>query len=200
VEVTHVNIINFTHKTRRNRQLRETRKTSPNRKRRINTILDHFRNTHARGIIDELKIYNRALSPEEIRAEYERAPETVQTQTVTLTGRTSTAITLTWDTTGFAKGNYTISVMADSISGEMDITDNNFISGIVTIAKVGDINADGRVDVKDVYAVARAYGTTSSGPNPLGRHWNPHCDINEDGRIDMKDYYIVCRNYGKTYS
>jgi parallel beta-helix repeat protein len=63
-----------------------------------------------------------------------------------------------------------------------------------------DVNHDLKVEAKDVFKVALAYGTSQSGPNPPGRHWNPHCDINEDGKIDMKDYYIVCKNYGKTYS
>lgn len=62
-----------------------------------------------------------------------------------------------------------------------------------------DINHDLKIDVKDIYKVGRAYGTSSIGPNPEGREWNPHCDINEDGEIDMKDYYPVCKNYGKTY-
>jgi len=62
-----------------------------------------------------------------------------------------------------------------------------------------DINHDLKVDVKDVYAVGRAYGTSATGPNPEGREWNPHCDINEDDKIDIKDYYPVCKNYGKTY-
>lgn len=61
-----------------------------------------------------------------------------------------------------------------------------------------DINHDLKVDVKDIYAVGRAYGTSAAGPNPEGRYWNPHCDINEDAKIDMKDYYPACKNYGKT--
>ena len=62
-----------------------------------------------------------------------------------------------------------------------------------------DINHDLKIDVKDIYIVAKSYGTTSLGPNPEGYEWNPHCDINEDGKINMKDYYPVCKNYGKTY-
>lgn len=59
----------------------------------------------------------------------------------------------------------------------------------------GDINGDGKVDVKDVYMVARAYGSY-----PYHPYWNSLCDINHDNKVDVKDYYIVCRNYGKTYS
>ena len=62
-----------------------------------------------------------------------------------------------------------------------------------------DINHDFEIDVRDIYTVARSYGTSSTVPNPEGREWNPHCDLNEDGAVDLKDYYIVCKNYGKTY-
>jgi parallel beta-helix repeat protein len=65
------------------------------------------------------------------------------------------------------------------------------------IQKTGDVNYDGRVDVKDVYAVSRAYGTSLQGPNPPGRYYNPDCDINNDLKIDVRDLYIVCTNYGK---
>jgi hypothetical protein len=56
----------------------------------------------------------------------------------------------------------------------------------------GDINGDGKVDVKDVYAVAKAYGSY-----PYHPYWNSLCDINHDGKVDERDYYIVCKNYGK---
>jgi hypothetical protein len=56
----------------------------------------------------------------------------------------------------------------------------------------GDINGDGKVDVKDVYMVARAYGSY-----PYHPYWNSLCDINHDNKVDLKDYYTVCKNYGK---
>jgi len=76
---------------------------------------------------------------------------------------------------------------------------NNFTIGSILLSIVGDVNADGKVDVKDVYRVALAYGTSLIGPNPPGRIFNPDCDINNDNKVDVKDYYIVCKNYGKTY-
>jgi hypothetical protein len=57
---------------------------------------------------------------------------------------------------------------------------------------LGDVNKDGIVDLKDVYEVARAYGSRPDSPN-----WNPSCDLNEDSFVDMKDYAIVCKNYGQ---
>lgn len=64
------------------------------------------------------------------------------------------------------------------------------------VQKIGDINFDGQVDVKDVYAVARAYGTSLQEPNPPGRYYNPDCDLNNDYKIDIRDLFIVCSHYG----
>lgn len=115
-----------------------------------------------------------------------------------LANETSTTITFRWNTTGFTYGNYTISAVADTVPGETDTADNTLTGGIVYIGIPGDINADGNVDIKDVYAVGRASGTSLEGPNPLGRSYNPNYDINDDGKIDLKDCYITCKNYGRT--
>jgi len=64
------------------------------------------------------------------------------------------------------------------------------------VHKVGDVNFDGKIDVKDVYAVSRAYGTTLKGPNPSGLYYTPVCDLNNDNKIDVRDLYLVCVQYG----
>ena len=56
----------------------------------------------------------------------------------------------------------------------------------------GDINGDGRVDMKDIALVARAFGSTPTSPN-----WNPAADINGDGTVNMKDIALVARNFGQ---
>jgi hypothetical protein len=58
---------------------------------------------------------------------------------------------------------------------------------------VGDINADGIVDMKDLGYVARLFGTEST--RPL---WDAKADVNGDGRIDMRDVGITSRNLWKT--
>jgi hypothetical protein len=55
-----------------------------------------------------------------------------------------------------------------------------------------DVNGDRMVDLKDVYATAKAYNSTEGQPR-----WNPACDFNKDSIVDLKDYYAVCKNYGK---
>jgi hypothetical protein len=163
------------------------------------------------GTIDEVKIYNRSLTAEEICAEYTRTGPgsrfTIQTQTVTLESGTSTTLTFTWNTTGFAKGNYTISAYAWPVPGETNTADNMFSDGWVFVSIPGDINADRKVDLIDVYAVGRAFGSVRNSTD--GWYWhtprksccrhNPNCDINDDGKIDLKDYYTVCKNYGKSW-
>lgn len=111
----------------------------------------------------------------------------------------NTTLTSLWNTTTFAKGNYTISAVADIVPNESDPNDNVLTDGEVAVTMIGDVNADGKVDLKDVYAVGRAFGTTRQGPNPSGRVYSPNCDINGDDKIDLKDYYTTCKNYGKSW-
>lgn len=121
------------------------------------------------------------------------ANETVITKAtnIILTSGNSTTITFTWGTSGFAKGKYTINALAPT-PNDARPTDHLFKDGWIIVAMVGDINADNKVDLKDVYAVAKAYGSFPGHPR-----WNPVCDINNDNKVDLKDYYTVCQNYGK---
>lgn len=59
---------------------------------------------------------------------------------------------------------------------------------------LGDINKDCVVNLKDVYVVALAFGSSPGHPN-----WNAACDINRNNKVDLTDYSIVCSNYGKKY-
>jgi len=107
------------------------------------------------------------------------------------------SIFFAWNTTSYNNGNYTLSAVVDAIPGEIDVGDNSFVLAGIHVGLLGDVNGDGKVDVKDAYKVALAYGTSSEGPNPPGRTYNPNCDINGDEKVDVKDYYIVCRHYGE---
>jgi hypothetical protein len=124
---------------------------------------------------------------------------TIQTRQVTLANKTSTTITFTWNTTGFAKGNYTIWAYAWPVQGETNTTDNTFIDNYIIIAMVGDITGptpnvpDGCIDGKDIATVCRNFGKSINDPR-----CNRNTDINNDGTVDGKDIAIVCRNFGKT--
>jgi parallel beta-helix repeat protein len=117
----------------------------------------------------------------------------IETKEVTLTSGNSTTVTFTWNTTGFAKGNYTIWAYVWPVPSETDTTDNTHTNGVVTVATVGDIVPDGTVDIYDLVTVAKAYGSTPSDPN-----WNPNADINNDDIIDIFDLVTVAKHYGQT--
>ena len=157
---------------------------------------------------DEVKTYNRALSAPEIWAEYANAPIAIQTQTVTLASGASTIVTFTWNTTGFAEGNYTINAYAWPVPGETDKTDNNSPDGWILIIRVGDLGSgpppkffafDRRVDNSDLALFIKCYrglappearylGDLGSGPPPTF--------FEVDGKIDDNDLTLFIQVYG----
>jgi len=118
------------------------------------------------------------------------------TQTVTLTSRNSTTITLTWNTTGFAKGNYTISAYATPVPGETDTADNNLVDGLIKVTVIGDINGDFKVDIKDLVLVIKYFGSYPGHPT---KSWNPNADVNGDFKVDIKDLVLVIKHFGEHY-
>jgi branched-chain amino acid transport system substrate-binding protein len=55
-----------------------------------------------------------------------------------------------------------------------------------------DINYDGKVNVKDVFAAAKAFGS-----EPGHERWDIECDVNSDGKINVKDIFAIAKNFGK---
>jgi len=117
----------------------------------------------------------------------------IEIEEVTLTSGNSTALTFTWNTTDFARGNYTLSAYATAVAGEMERTDNTYINGEVYVGIPGDLDADGDVGPEDFYIFARNYGTRMGKPA-----YNANCDIDSDGDVDPDDFYIFSEDYGKT--
>lgn len=62
----------------------------------------------------------------------------------------------------------------------------------IWVTLVEDINLDCKVDLKDVYAAGKAYGS-----KPGTAKWDARCDVNDDFKVDLKDYYAICKKYGK---
>jgi hypothetical protein len=117
----------------------------------------------------------------------------VALQTIPLESGASTTLTFTWNTTGFAKGNYTISAYAWPVPDETDTNDNAFSDGWVIITIPGDIDGDGKVKLADLVILARAYNSQLGNP-----HWNPNADIDDNGIVGLSDLVILAKNYGKT--
>jgi hypothetical protein len=92
----------------------------------------------------------------------------IKTQTVTLASANSIRLIVTWNTTGFAKGNYTLSAYAQPVPNETDTADNNYTGGWIFVSTVGDFGGpvnysptyfacDGKVDGYDLALFIEAY-------------------------------------------
>jgi ABC-type transport system substrate-binding protein len=95
-------------------------------------------------------------------------------------------LNFTWNTTGLAKGNYSISTYFDHI-------------GWVCVSMVGDLTGstpgvpDRKCDIRDIALVAKSFGST---PETAG--WNANCDVNNDGKVDIRDIAIVAKHFGES--
>lgn len=54
--------------------------------------------------------------------------------------------------------NYTIWAEAAAVPGETDTADNKLTDGTVRIKFMGDINDDGKVDIKDLILLLKNFG------------------------------------------
>lgn len=118
----------------------------------------------------------------------------IGTQPVTLNAGDNQILTYIWNTTSFAKGNYTISATADTVPSETDTTDNTMTDGTVLITIAGDIDGDRDVDIYDIVRMSGIYGVSK--PDPL---YDPNCDIDDDGDIDIYDIVAAAGNYGESW-
>jgi hypothetical protein len=121
--------------------------------------------------------------------------ETVGTQLiVSLLPNENTTIALTWNTLNATPcRNYTITAAATISEPDINPGDNMMDSPVKVKVRIpGDANGDGKVDVKDILLVAKAFGETPNRPR-----WNLDLDQNYDDKINIKDMFIVAKNYGK---
>lgn len=116
------------------------------------------------------------------------------TAQIALTGLNSTTLTLVWDTTGWTKGNYTISVNVTIVEGETDTADNTMENGKICVTIPGDVDGDRDVDIFDIVRMAGAYGTQEGQPG-----YDPECDLDGDGDVDIFDIVMAAGNYGESW-
>lgn len=148
------------------------------------------------GIVDMIDLLTCALHiGEDIWTHFGLPlPPTGTQRGVKLYSNNQTTLTLTWNTTGFAKGNYTIIANATTVSGETDTTDNSYTDGTVRVNMAGDVAPEyGLVDIVDVVYVAIHFGAEKG-----QLEYEPNADINDDGIIDIVDLVIITIHFGET--
>jgi hypothetical protein len=57
-----------------------------------------------------------------------------------------------------------------------------------------DINGDGKVNLQDLFILAKAYGSKPSAPN-----WNPKADIDGNGIVGLSDLVALVQYYGQPF-
>jgi hypothetical protein len=140
-----------------------------------------------------VKVDNQGESTETFDVTLYADTASVKTQAITLTGRASANITFTWNTTGWAIGNYTISVVSDTIPNETDTEDNTDTDGIVRVGIPGDVDpADGYVGIDDIFAIASHFGQEPGHPS-----WNPIYDIANDNYVGIDDIFTAASHFGQ---
>jgi hypothetical protein len=112
-------------------------------------------------------------------------------------------LTFAWNTTTVPFcHNYTVSGQASIVPFEFNTTNNIYVDSTIKVRIVGDANGDGKVDIKDILAVAKAFG--SYGPDylypgsPPEPRWDPYGDINGDNTVNIKDILLTAKNFGKS--
>jgi len=65
---------------------------------------------------------------------------------------------------------------------------------ITSTSKSSDINKDGKVDIKDIAIVAKAFGSYVDSEN-----WNSIADLDNNNKIDIRDVAKVATDYGKSW-
>jgi parallel beta-helix repeat protein len=101
----------------------------------------------------------------------------------------SYTLPFTWNIENVPCCTYMLTAVATISTGSNTLSDGN-----ISVRLLGDVNGDGRVDLRDLALVARAFGSTPGSPN-----WNPACDFYGDGTVNMKDIALVARNFGQHY-
>jgi hypothetical protein len=108
------------------------------------------------------------------------------------------SLNFTWNTTGLGEyQNFTVSAYAWPVPNEVYVADNSLGDGNVTIVHAGDINGDGKIDVKDVAKVCSLFGVKYADPR-----YEPNCDLTgptqglADGKIDARDVALAASRYG----
>jgi len=138
-------------------------------------------------------IFNYGNSTENFNVTAYANATVIQAENVTLTSRNSTTIAFIWNTTGYAKGNYTIIAYATSVENETFTEDNTCKGGVVKVGVLGDLNNDGKCNILDLTKAAGEFGKKKGNPG-----FDPNYDFNDDNIINILDLVKVAAHFGET--
>jgi hypothetical protein len=140
-----------------------------------------------------ITILNPDLATEEFFLTIYANTTAIKTETITLAGRNTITYTLTWNTTGYAKGNYNISAYAWPLPTETNTADNTLTNGTVRISIPGDVDpCDGYVGIDDIYAIASHFAQEPNHPK-----WNPIYDLNNDLYVGIDDIFTAAQHFAE---
>lgn len=126
----------------------------------------------------------------------------IGTETVNdMANGTSLPLHFAWNTSSFANGNYLINSYAAPVQGEANTTDNTLDSEWVSVAMLGDVNADGEVDILDAATIGLHFSHLPPDGHAQGTPQYSSCfnaDINDDGIVDIFDIVVVALHFGET--
>jgi len=123
-------------------------------------------------------------------------PITVGPATVASLGIGETVtLTFNWNTAGVAFGNYTVTGVVETVSGETDTGDNRLNDVYIFVTLPGDINGDKKVNILDAIQLANAFGSKPGNPN-----WNPNADINCDNKVNILDCIVLANYFGQSWT
>jgi hypothetical protein len=147
------------------------------------------------GKIDfELVVRNRRNKTENVEVTFYVNGTFIHLQQFLVSNRYYLYYQFTWDTNGFAYGNYTVTAVLEPLEGERNLADNTFNCSAVRVTILGDVNGDFEVQLDDLLLLARAFGT-----QPGDAVWNSDADIDGNGEVRLVDVVTLAYNYGKHY-
>jgi hypothetical protein len=137
-------------------------------------------------------VANEGYSPETFNVTLYANSTIIDTlMNLTLTSRNTTTVPFTWNTRGFTKGNYTISVY---VSNETGSSGNLLVGGWVTVTIPGDIDGNGWVNVLDAITLANSFGKS------IGQAgFNPNADLDGNNVVNILEAIILANHFLQHY-
>ena len=146
----------------------------------------------------EVRVENQGWEPKTASITFYVNTTVIATYTnLAMTGRNQTILNATWQTATYTRGNYTTRIVADTVSGETDIADNN-CTWIIHVGVPGDVSGstqgvyDGMVNMRDIQYMILLFNA-----KPGSIKWNPNADVNSDLVVNMRDINIAILNFNK---